>query len=106
MRYLISVIKQLLGSACDPGVMVDKVCKNAGRCMDKGNTHECRCQIGYTGSYCELQVDECLSNPCRNGGTCMDYQGGYDCQVQPLQIKFGACKMLDYSNSVLLYTRM
>ncbi len=62
------------------------VCQYAGRCIDKDNTHQCMCQRGYMGSYCEREVDECLSNPCRNGGTCVDYQSGYDCKVQPISL--------------------
>lgn len=49
--------------------------------MDRGNTHLCHCQPGYTGSYCEEQVDECSPNPCQNGATCTDYLGGYSCEV-------------------------
>lgn len=49
--------------------------------MDAGSTHHCRCQAGYTGSYCEDQVDECSPNPCHNGATCTDYPGGYSCKV-------------------------
>ncbi|KAF5891235.1 neurogenic locus notch protein 2-like, partial [Clarias magur] len=61
-------------------VTVDHLCLNGGVCVNKHNTHSCSCQVGWTGSYCEIGIDECLSNPCRNGGTCVDYQGGYDCQ--------------------------
>lgn len=49
--------------------------------MDAGNTHHCRCQAGYTGSYCEDLVDECSPSPCQNGATCTDYLGGYSCKV-------------------------
>ncbi|EPQ17444.1 Neurogenic locus notch protein like protein [Myotis brandtii] len=48
--------------------------------MDADNTHHCRCQPGYTGSYCEDQVDECSPSPCQNGATCTDYPGGYSCE--------------------------
>lgn len=64
------------------GTSVDKVCLHAGTCEDTGKTHRCLCQRGYMGSYCEKEVDECLSNPCRNGATCTDYQGGYGCTVR------------------------
>uniref|UniRef100_A0A8B9EVS5 Neurogenic locus notch homolog protein 1 n=1 Tax=Anser cygnoides TaxID=8845 RepID=A0A8B9EVS5_ANSCY len=60
---------------------VAHLCRNSGLCVDTGNTHFCRCQAGYTGSYCEEQVDECSPNPCQNGATCTDYLGGYSCEV-------------------------
>lgn len=66
------------------GVEVENVCKNAGRCVNVGNSHQCQCQPGYMGSYCEEMVDECQSNPCRNGATCKDYQGTYECIVSDL----------------------
>lgn len=31
------------------------------------------------GSRCELEINECLSNPCLNGGMCEDLMGGYSC---------------------------
>ena len=57
------------------------MCKNAGRCENLGHFHQCHCQPGYKGSYCEEMVDECQPNPCRNGATCKDYQGTYTCMV-------------------------
>lgn len=32
-----------------------------------------------TGSRCELEINECLSDPCLNGGVCEDQPGGYVC---------------------------
>uniref|UniRef100_A0A665WAB6 Neurogenic locus notch homolog protein 2-like n=1 Tax=Echeneis naucrates TaxID=173247 RepID=A0A665WAB6_ECHNA len=69
--------------AATKGVDVDYLCKNAGRCLNVGNSHKCQCQPGYMGSYCEEMVDECQSNPCRNGATCKDYQGTYECTCKP-----------------------
>lgn len=31
------------------------------------------------GKWCELNVDECKSNPCRNNGRCIDSLNGYQC---------------------------
>uniref|UniRef100_A0A3B3Y8A4 EGF-like domain-containing protein n=1 Tax=Poecilia mexicana TaxID=48701 RepID=A0A3B3Y8A4_9TELE len=59
------------------GLVVEHVCKNAGHCVNVGNSHQCKCQSGYTGSYCEEMVDECQSNPCRNGATCFQ---GVNCE--------------------------
>uniref|UniRef100_A0A8C7NQD2 Notch receptor 2 n=1 Tax=Oncorhynchus mykiss TaxID=8022 RepID=A0A8C7NQD2_ONCMY len=63
-------------------IQVELVCKHSGRCVNVGNAHQCQCLPGYTGSYCNEMVDECLSNPCRNGATCMDYQGTYECMCK------------------------
>ena len=34
---------------------------------------------GYTGRLCELQVDECQSQPCYFNGTCTDLVNGFNC---------------------------
>jgi len=70
------------------GVDVAHLCRNSGQCLDAGNVHYCHCQVGYTGSYCEEQVDECTPNPCQNGATCTDFLGGYTCKVTARQETF------------------
>jgi len=35
--------------------------------------------LGYTGAQCEVNVNECLSQPCQNNGTCEDVVVGYTC---------------------------
>ncbi|XP_019392556.1 PREDICTED: cadherin EGF LAG seven-pass G-type receptor 3, partial [Crocodylus porosus] len=39
----------------------------------------CRCPQGFTGDYCETEINLCYSNPCRNGGVCTRKEGGYTC---------------------------
>ncbi len=36
---------------------------------------------GYSGSHCEIDIDECQSNPCANGGTCYDKPNGFKCFI-------------------------
>lgn len=36
--------------------------------------------VDASGHDCELNVNECLSNPCQNNGTCMDFTNGFTCQ--------------------------
>ncbi len=37
------------------------------------------CASGFTGSECESNIDECLSEPCLNFGECGDNVDGYLC---------------------------
>uniref|UniRef100_A0A8C9ML59 Cadherin EGF LAG seven-pass G-type receptor 3 n=1 Tax=Serinus canaria TaxID=9135 RepID=A0A8C9ML59_SERCA len=39
----------------------------------------CRCPQGFTGDYCETEINLCYSNPCLNGGVCTRREGGYTC---------------------------
>ncbi|XP_072305440.1 cadherin EGF LAG seven-pass G-type receptor 3 isoform X2 [Eucyclogobius newberryi] len=39
----------------------------------------CRCPLGFTGDYCETEINLCYSNPCLNGGVCARREGGYTC---------------------------
>lgn len=41
---------------------------------------------GYMGTYCEVDVDECESNPCVNDGICRDMVNGFTCTCQPGKI--------------------
>uniref|UniRef100_A0A7N4PQZ0 Cadherin EGF LAG seven-pass G-type receptor 3 n=2 Tax=Sarcophilus harrisii TaxID=9305 RepID=A0A7N4PQZ0_SARHA len=43
----------------------------------------CRCPAGFTGDYCETEINLCYSNPCRHGGACARREGGYTCICRP-----------------------
>ncbi|XP_066302604.1 von Willebrand factor D and EGF domain-containing protein-like isoform X1 [Branchiostoma lanceolatum] len=64
-------------------ITMDCPCQNNGRCvpdpnMPRGQGHYvCECP-GYSGQWCEQEIDECQSNPCHNG-TCVDLINGFNC---------------------------
>lgn len=34
---------------------------------------------GFTGTQCEIDIDECKDRPCLNGGTCHDLINSFKC---------------------------
>ncbi|XP_068989668.1 protein eyes shut isoform X3 [Neodiprion pinetum] len=53
-----------------------------GICVDNYNSsslYSCYCIDGYTGINCEINWDDCWSNPCLNGGICSDAVAAYNC---------------------------
>lgn len=61
-----------------------KPCENGATCMNTGEgSYTCTCLPGYTGTNCELLMQECDSKPCRNGGTCTNLDRGYQCTCPP-----------------------
>jgi hypothetical protein len=52
-----------------------KSCLNGALCQGG----RCVCQPGFSGVTCNVELNECASNPCRNGGTCTDLVNGYVC---------------------------
>lgn len=50
-----------------------------GECLDLGQSILCRCQAGFTGANCQVNIDDCASSPCQNAGTCQDGVNDYTC---------------------------
>ncbi|XP_076872164.1 LOW QUALITY PROTEIN: sushi, nidogen and EGF-like domain-containing protein 1, partial [Brachyhypopomus gauderio] len=70
-------------------------CLNRGRCIDDcitGNpSFTCSCLAGFTGRRCQIDVDECSSQPCQNGGSCLDGHNSFTC-LCPLGFTGSLCE--------------
>ncbi|KAL7042588.1 hypothetical protein ACKWTF_001212 [Chironomus riparius] len=61
----------------------ENACQNGGLCVPMGHNIQCFCPAGFSGRYCEIDIDECASQPCYNGGVCKDSPQGYKCECAP-----------------------
>ncbi|XP_076073923.1 uncharacterized protein LOC143045353 isoform X3 [Mytilus galloprovincialis] len=86
----------------DPKVCSNDICNN-GTCepKDSGRHFVCECFQGFIGAICDVNVQECDSNPCVNGDcvdeinsyTCTCYQGftGQNCETSINDCSLNTC---------------
>ncbi len=67
-------------------------CLNNGTCVDGINHFSCRCRHGFSGRYCQNELNECDSHPCKNGGICRDGLGTFHCNC-PLMYNGKTCEV-------------
>ncbi|XP_062537642.1 protein serrate [Armigeres subalbatus] len=58
-------------------------CSGRGKCESSALGSSCVCQTGFTGPFCQHNVNECFSNPCKNSGICIDGDADYTCECPP-----------------------
>uniref|UniRef100_A0A8D3A0F8 Uncharacterized protein n=1 Tax=Scophthalmus maximus TaxID=52904 RepID=A0A8D3A0F8_SCOMX len=67
----------------DPCDLLHNPCRHNSTCLTRSNgTASCRCSAGFEGSCCEIDTNECASNPCQNQGDCVDQVNGYSCDCR------------------------
>ncbi|KAL1774754.1 crumbs-like 1, partial [Sigmodon hispidus] len=54
-------------------------CYNGGNCIEVQEDWKCMCQPGFTGEWCEEDIDECASGPCLHGGLCRNLINRFQC---------------------------
>uniref|UniRef100_A0AC35UHH3 Neurogenic locus Notch protein n=1 Tax=Rhabditophanes sp. KR3021 TaxID=114890 RepID=A0AC35UHH3_9BILA len=57
-------------------------CSITGTCQNTVGGHFCKCNLGYEGSTCGRNINDCASNPCLNDGVCRDDTNKYECFCQ------------------------
>lgn len=67
-------------------------CLNNGTCVDGINRFFCRCRHGFSGQFCQFELNECDSQPCKNGGTCIDGLGTFRCTC-PMMYNGKTCEV-------------
>uniref|UniRef100_A0A8C0WMP7 Uncharacterized protein n=1 Tax=Castor canadensis TaxID=51338 RepID=A0A8C0WMP7_CASCN len=51
-------------------------------CLQLYSSYHCSCPMGWSGTHCERNTDECFSNPCIHGN-CSDGVAAYHCRCEP-----------------------
>ncbi|XP_068096159.1 protein crumbs homolog 1 isoform X2 [Hyperolius riggenbachi] len=54
-------------------------CYNFSNCTEVNGVLGCSCQPGFVGKRCEIDYDECESNPCLNNGLCQNLPNRFHC---------------------------
>lgn len=78
-------------------------CQNDATCYLNVGRESCICSSGFTGQYCDTDIDECLSSPCQHGGLCIDGRNNYSCDCSDLfftgpNCEIGTSLKEDFSN--------
>ena len=67
-------------TSCQAIECTDNICQNGGLCLARHHQIQCYCPAGFSGKFCEVNINECDSTPCYNGGKCVDLPQSYRCE--------------------------
>ena len=71
-------------SAAIPACESSPRCANDGICTSMGPfDFTCQCEVGYTGSICEVNIDDCVSVTCPSNSMCVDGISTFECVCLP-----------------------
>ncbi|KAE8610927.1 hypothetical protein XENTR_v10012282 [Xenopus tropicalis] len=75
---LVRIYNRLPSTICGNGKK-NITCYNRSNCTEERGELGCACLPGFVGERCEIDVDECESNPCLNGGLCQNLPNRFHC---------------------------
>ena len=80
IEFNILVLMIFIGKRCETGSdnCTYNQCQNGAICNSNPSGYTCTCPSGYTGRYCQNNVNECTPDPCVHGN-CSDLAYGYHC---------------------------
>lgn len=64
-------VDECLSNPCHP--------ENTAECVDGIAQYYCQCKLGYNGTNCQTNINECEQHNCTNGATCVDQVNGFRC---------------------------
>lgn len=76
-------------------------CVNKGVCEDGFKAFSCSCPVGFSGDFCEVDRDECMSSPCntmQRKAKCYDGANRWECECED-GFRGDACDVIPPCNS-------
>lgn len=84
-KFVAQEIKDVrIGCYGDPVCATHK-CLNNATCVDIWNDYTCTCVLGFNGTFCENNINDCPVNNCSQPGTdvCVDGINSFSCKCKP-----------------------
>ncbi|KAG7303794.1 hypothetical protein JYU34_010690 [Plutella xylostella] len=73
----------LCGAPAAASPCASSPCHNGSCVASRAGLFKCVCPPGYTGHYCESDIDECQVPKICNNGVCVNVPGTYQCYCRP-----------------------